>query len=133
MRRFVGDSELPRESHFANFRQLDFEEVVVGDLEKMCQLDLDLLEVVLGEYSLRLAVSGEVGMEVEVEEVGVDNLFVEDFDNLGQGVEVDAMNSLVANHRLENHIDSWEVVDRFDNLNLVGHQFEGNLRRKWFR
>ena len=132
MRRFVGDSELPRENHFANFRQLEFEEVVVGDLEKMCQLDLDLLEVVQ-DYRLRLAVRVEVGMEVEVEEVGVDNLFVEDFDNLGQGVEVDAMNSLVANHRLENRIDSWEVVDRFDNLNLVGHQFEGNLRRKWFR
>jgi len=60
--------------------------------------------------------------------VGVDILFEEDFGNLDQ--REDGKNSLVANNRLENRTELWEVVGRLDTLNLVDYQFQGqgNLR-----
>ena len=59
--------------------------------------------------------------------VGVDILFEEDFGNLDQ--REDGKNSLVANNRLENRTELWEVDRRLHTLNLVDHQFQGNLRR----
>jgi hypothetical protein len=76
----------------------------------------------------------EVGREVEKEVVEVDIRVAEEFDNLvaKEVVVVDGRgrNNLVANHRLENRV---YPIDRFDNLYLVGRQFEENLRRMWCR
>jgi len=92
----------------ASFFRREWEQVVGGDHEKKYRLDQCVDRVVRGRWCSR-----EVGTEVDLRPGGGGRgglifSFVEDFGNLEQ--REDGKDSLVANNRLDNRTELWEVV-----------------------